>query len=243
MKYLIALISLVFLSSSALGQAFQYRPTAYTQPFVSTINSAAAAQAYLGVPSATNIALLNTNQTWTGTPTFPAAVFLTNGIYERWLMTTNLTFYGNASTNAAYPTNAGDYASLTPIVSFTCPALIGANSALRFRVVLDKTNTTTTTAAIFVYAGPSTNWAGVAESPGTVALGASERYFGPFLRNFGSFTNQIANSTATWLNYAQKPARVVDTSSPFQVYVGLTTTGSAIGIGVRQIVVTELVVP
>lgn len=74
----ILLLILSFIALPAWSQSVQYRPTAYTAPFVSTINSAAAAQTYLGIPSSTNNALLNGTNTFTGTNNFTGTVLITN---------------------------------------------------------------------------------------------------------------------------------------------------------------------
>lgn len=103
MKQLLTLISLAFLSVAASGQIFQYRPTAYTQPFVSTINSSAAAQTYLGLPSSTNLALLNASQVFTGpTNIFGGNVMVTNFANfarTRVIFETNNFFFPNLATN------------------------------------------------------------------------------------------------------------------------------------------------
>lgn len=74
----ILLFILSFIALPAWSQSVQYRPTAYTAPFVSTINSAAAAQTYLGIPSSTNNALLNGTNVFTGTNNFTGTVLITN---------------------------------------------------------------------------------------------------------------------------------------------------------------------
>lgn len=69
LSFLLALVSL-----PAFGQ-FQYRPTAYTGPFVSTITNAADARTYLGISgSSTNNALLNGTNTFTGPNTFSVSI-------------------------------------------------------------------------------------------------------------------------------------------------------------------------
>ena len=211
MKYFLTLISLVFLSAAAFGQAFQYRPTAYTQPFVSTVNSSAAAQAYLGIGSSTNNALLSGTNVFTG-PTnifggnvqvtnfanFPRTrvIFETNNFFFPNLATNGQGFAGGNTTNTL--TNLWlNTASFIPsnVFTITLPPLWATNESVGVLFELEYTN-----------ARPSASY-GLAVSLGTNRVlvanpigstGASYSYHripgsaGTILTLDGSFTNQLA---------------------------------------------------
>lgn len=200
MKSLLTLFAVIICSLTAYGQSAQYRPTPFANGFVQTINSQGTAQTYLGIPSSTNTALLNQSQTWTGTPTFPASFFISNGIREHRLFYTNV-FVANVvyATNATYPatpTNAGDSVHVTVFVDADMPALQSSNSSVYFNLGWSVTNANAERSGALIYCGTNTN-----------CVFFSQSYTGngttvPFLwndsaqrrllfSNFGSWTNQI----------------------------------------------------
>lgn len=77
----------------------------------------------------TNMSLLNANQTFTGTNTFPAASFYpANYIGMRLLWSSPTNIYLPTLSTFANPTNNGNYDNITAIGKITLPALIGTNS-------------------------------------------------------------------------------------------------------------------
>lgn len=148
----ILLLILSFIALPAWSQSVQYRPTAYTAPFVSTINSAAAAQTYLGIPSSTNNALLNGTNTFTGTNTFNGQVntwrmnllWQTNGIYLPTLSGAGSSYNGNCTST---PTNIIVNTPFeTNLFTVTLPALSSTNSRVVFDYVVRRTNSLTSVA-------------------------------------------------------------------------------------------------
>ena len=192
----------------------------------------------------TNLSLLNaTNQVFTGTNTFPAASFYpANMISVRLLVHTNAAFIGNAYTNAAIPTNAGDFALCAPVATIQLPALLGSNSAVRVTVGFNKTNTTTTAATVQCYVGSQTNWIGQPTAINTGVFNYLEggSYQG-LMKNNGSMTNQFFGINASAAIMAGPPAYLVDTSAPWPIYFGLTTVGIALNVSIKYITIEELV--
>ena len=212
----ILLLILSFIALPAWSQSVQYRPTAYTAPFVSTINSAAAAQTYLGIPSSTNNALLNGTNTFTGTNNFTGTVLITNaastisgngagltnisipnnniGIRLLWSSPTNIyipkMYPADGVTTLSF-TNNGLVNMATQWFSFTIPPLLGSNSQLVFSALRQTTNANQFNGNMAIYIGPNTNYIGYFQPFPTSSSLAQNFNFTSVLANCGSFTNQI----------------------------------------------------
>jgi len=169
----------------------------------------------------TNVARLDQSQTWTGTPTFPASVFLTNAIGLRFLGATN-GYFTNIAVGSNL-TNAGDYANCTQVGIIRCPALIGTRSMVYCSLGWDRSNAVASAVQLALFVGSATNSIGYSPFGGTsAARGLSAAT--PIFINAGSFTNQYG-TLFTGFSYGYLP--LVDTSQPWDLYVGLfTTTGS-----------------
>lgn len=146
----------------------------------------------------TNLALLNTNQTYTGTPTFPAAVFSANQIRARHIFVTNLfanVVYATNAASAGFPTNQGESVHATVVLDMSVPALQTTNSIFAFTYSLARTNTQTSGTDLICYAGDSTNC--VYYFPSVLGNGTSSPLitFSDTTRtvfnNYGSLTNQF----------------------------------------------------
>lgn len=239
MKHFLTLISLVFLSAAAFGQTFQYRPTAYTQPFVSTINSSAAAQTYLGLPSPTNTALLDAaNQTFTGTNTFtPEKFFPANGVRYRTLFVTNVfvssVIYATNAATAGSPTNAGENVHATTFIDINLPRLLSTNSTLAFSLGFIRTNAQVDRTGIAVYCGTNTNC--VYWFPSYIGNGTTTPQLfndGGTMRvlfsNYGAFTNQIpASQNSPTYQTNMTGFFLVNTSTNFNLKVAGAAFSSA----------------
>jgi hypothetical protein len=201
----------------------------------------------------TNLALLNTNQTWTGTPTFPAGFYPANGITFRTLYSapTNL-FFGTISTNAttATITNAGNFANCTSLLQVTLPPLLGSNSMVFVSYGAETTNANAANCILTAYAGSGTNFIGdVATAIRTTAAGSTySSQNGPgvwLFANQASFTNQIGNRAAFT---TKAPAEhlfgrtaLTDTSTNWTLYLGLSTTSSHTNLHIATLSVIEFV--
>lgn len=215
---LICLFLLVLCNNRSNAQSFQYRPTAYTQPFVSTVNSAAAARTYLGISA--SIGLGDTN-VWTGTNTFTAANFYpANNIGVRllWSSPTNIFIASMVASTAL--TNNGDYSATTPILSVTIPALMGSNSMLAVAYGASRTNANTTAGLLTYYVGPNTNFFFQSTVFGTT-VGSVIAAPAPILVNAASYTSQFQGGGVVNISSV---TNYVDTSAAFTLYLGAQTT-------------------
>ena len=237
MKQLLTLISLAFLSASASGQTFQYRPTAYTQPFVSTINSSAAAQTYLGVPSPTNTALLSGTNVFTGTNTLNMASLKASGLVSVVLLATNLAWVGNVTGSASTPS---PWSNAAQVATFTMPPVIGNNGFMRFTLSRELINSVAAAVYPVFYGGSGDGFLGAGGATGTSAVTNYPAAQVVFAAN-GSATNQIVNAggaqNATWTTSSS----VVDTSTNWTLKVGLSHSSGAgvtsTNVGLRTLIV------
>jgi hypothetical protein len=192
----------------------------------------------------TNLALLNTSQTWTGTPTFPVAFYRSNGIAWRLLYSspTNINIASAAVAAVGSVTNQGDFVNTTSIATVAVPPLLGTNSYVLASFFIE-TPAQTTSCGLAVYAGPSTNYVG------SVANGisgtAAQRFGGggsytPILYGAGSHTNQLQGAALNQQSI-YGPTNFCDTSATFTLYFGAFTTTSATNINIRHFKLFELV--
>lgn len=242
MKHFLTLISLAFLSAAAFGQTFQYRPTAYTQPFVSTINSSAAAQTYLGLPSPTNTALLNTNQTFTGTNVFGGnvmvtnfanfartmVVFATNNFFFPDLATAGQGLAGGNTTNTSTNIwlNTANYIP-SNIFTITLPPMPYTNGAVSIAYDLEYTNSRPATSFGFVVSAGTNRVQIIAPVSSTGATYPYHRILAlstaTIIQNQGSATSQLAANAGppltSYVSASQSyvPAAYVDTSSAWNM--------------------------
>jgi len=202
----------------------------------------------------TNLALLNTSQTFTGTNTFEAAKFFpANNITFRTLYSapTNL-FFSTINTNAttATITNAGNFANCTSLLSVTLPPLLGSNSLVYVVYGTESTNANSSACTIVAYAGSATNFIGDSlyafrpAAAGSTFVSAN----GPGLwlfANQSSFTNQIGNrasfTTKVPAEHLFGRTAIADTSTDWTLYLGLTTTSSHTNVHVSTLTVLEMV--
>jgi len=156
----------------------------------------------------TNLALLNGTNAFT-----PSAFFPANKIGTRVLFATNL-YVASISTVSSDLTNNGDYANGTTLFTFTSPALLGRHSAIYVDSNVTRSNANAVTARYSVFLGSNTNFCNDVAALSTAAA----RSAGPvkIFENWGSYTNQMQGSSTTLI---LSPTNLVDTSSPFTVYV------------------------
>lgn len=185
----------------------------------------------------TNLALLNTNQTYTGTPTFPAAVFSANGVRYRTLFVTNVfvesVIYATNAATAGSPTNAGENVHATTFIDINLPRLLSTNSSLYFNLGFIRTNAQVDRTGIAVYCGTNTNcvfWSQSFVGNGTTVPqlfndAVSARLL---FSNFGSFTNQLPpNQTSPTYVTNLSGFHLADTSTNFNLKVAGAAFSSA----------------
>ena len=166
----------------------------------------------------TNMSLLNANQTFTGTNTFPAASFYTaNNIGRRLLFTTNI-FIPTIAVVASDKTNNGDYANVTQLFKVTLPALLSSNSMVVLSLVSVRTNANAVAAIASTFVGSATNWLssgayGASTTVGKLISADST----VLLANWISFTNQIQGGSTVLIN---TPTNFVDTSISWDLMLG-----------------------
>jgi len=199
----------------------------------------------------TNVALLNGTNVFTGTNRFEAAKFFpANNVGVRFLAVTNLpvlTFY-DAATNATAPYTNGGFSVCTSVVSISVPACVGSNSSVGVSVVYYKTNATASAPELYAWVG--TNFAARLLSltaGGTVQRftfgGASFNNAGNLFKNFGSFTNQIPGIRDGNDSGVNAPFTILDSSSPWTLNIGLTSTSGATNVAFVRFEVFEFVIP
>jgi len=187
----------------------------------------------------TNMSLLNANQTFTGTNTFPAASFYpANGIYTRVLFSVTTNFVsGTLNTNTyAEITNAGGIINGLKYLDVMLPPLIGSNSTVSIAYTVFRTNAGAQNTVWAFYVGPNTNFLSF-----TSQFGASATYQQTLVgvnvfANYGSYTNQrVYANIASPVAYVPSNAAVggstnlVDTSVSwrFRMDIGATNVSAA----------------
>lgn len=182
-----------------------------------------------------NVALLGaTNQTFTGTNTFPAASFyVANSLGIRVLFTTNLLITSIPAYTATTPTNAGDSSLLTTVFKSSMPSLLSPNSNVGFSLNSERTNANAAAVQVYWYAGTATNFVLGANNNIPAAAGRNNALnAGTIFSNSGSFTNQHQGGGAP-SPYIQGPRNFADTSSPWTLYMALQTGTTATNISLR----------
>ena len=242
MKHILQFVLLLAFTVCAQAQ-FQYRPTAFIAPFVSTINSQAAAQTYLGIGSSTNNALLNTNNVFTGPTNIFAGnlmstgfanfsrtivLFETNNFFFPDLATNGAGFAGGNSTNTSTNIwlNTANYIP-SNIFTITLPAVHYTNAAISIAYDLEYTNSRPASSYGIMVSG-GTNRIQVINP--VSSTGATWPYFRTFvattatlLANQGSTTTQLAANAgppqSAFVTSTQSyiPASYVNTSSPWDM--------------------------
>lgn len=203
---------------------------------------------------ATNLALLNGTNVFTGTNTFDAAQFFpANSISFRHLysITTNAFFPSVAATTIDLVTNNGNYQNLTPWLELDMPPLLTSNSMVSFAFQYERTNVNGFTAFAVFYIGTNTNFVG---NFGQFATTVGRAYGAPpgnvMFENDASFTNQLVATTVFTISPQSDTSvfnhgtNFTDTSIPWKLRVGLyTTTAAYTNLLVRSFTVTETLRP
>jgi len=193
----------------------------------------------------TNMSLLNANQTFTGTNTFPAASFYpANGIGLRLLYASPTNYFlATTAVSAVKLTNNGDYITGTPLWMVTIPALLGVRSRVVYELLPERTNAVSSGAFLYAfYVGANTNY--IYDSTyNNVTTARSVPGQGPgfvMFENDLSMTNQINLGSATFM-YS---SNLVDTSVPWTLYLNCwATTTASTNILFRGLRVWEFVTP
>jgi len=176
----------------------------------------------------TNVALLNGTNVFTGTNTFAAAGFFpANNISRRILWSTNGLFLNSLIVNATTDrTNSGDYSTITQGFKVTVPALLSSNSIVTIYYHAQPTNLNASVATMWLYAGDNTNYINstVAQQAGNYAPTVPAF---TLLKNYSSWTNQAQLNATDAARYNYVPNFKVDTSVPWQFYMGFTTANAA----------------
>jgi hypothetical protein len=181
---------------------------------------------------ATNLSLLNANQTFTGTNTFTAAnLFPANNIGVRLLWSSPTNIYISSVAVGSNKTNNGDFASISYLFRASIPPLMGSNSYIGAILTNPRTNTNSTACTFYLYAGSNTNFVGTSTTPGgATTVGVS--YMNPgngWMTSANSWTNQFqGNVFASPLIGANSgyATNFTDTSSTFTLYFGAATATS-----------------
>lgn len=189
------------------------------------------------------MALLNASQTWTGTPTFPAAFFHSNGIYSRvlWSSPTNVSLptlntNGGASVgNYSAITNNGCFSNLTSVFDLTLPPLLGSNSVVSVVYSNERGSAQGGNTVACYYVGSSTNFIGLNAAFGASPTLAVPNTFGTVLfYNNHSMTNQVI-ARQNFASFAHVPPLVagavgatnfLNTSTNWRMMVGFCATNS-----------------
>lgn len=191
----------------------------------------------------TNMSLLNANQTFTGTNTFPAASFYpANNIGMRLLWSSPTNIYLPSIAVSSALTNNGDFVNTTYIGKATLPALLGLNSSLVLVGHILRTNANTSTASIQAFVGSNTNFVGGNPAVSTTVGIAGLNLATHFLQCANSSTLQIQGSQfVSPLNTTM--TSFTTTSSPFELYLGAMTATSHTNLQLIGLKVYELYAP
>jgi len=230
-----------------------------------TASSVVVTDANKGIISGTttaDLATLSANQTFTGTNTFNAfsinqggdsgwtnlrSFYRSTQIAYRLVLKTNFgaVQFFDANTNATSPSSNGGYAFCKAGYEVTIPPLLGSNSVLSVLMFFYKTNATLSSFTPLLFAGPSTNFA---SSLTTYSTGASDQRFSnpgftttAHLANADSYTLQWTYPVNSNGTLADAPIAVVDTSIPFKLYIGFTSTTGATNVGFYGFQISEQV--
>ncbi len=165
-------------------------------------------------------------------------------IQTRTLLNTNipLTFF-NAATNNPPPISPGGFAQCTPLFQVTLPPALGSNSIFTLTGTFYKTNGTSSSFATLLYAGTATNLVGGATN-GVLTTSATVQKFPTStlatFRNWGGYTTQFGGPGGNDIGL-DAPAALVDTSVPWQAYLGATSLSGATNAGWVGFTLTETV--
>ena len=194
----------------------------------------------------TNMSLLNANQTFTGTNTFPAASFYpANNVARRMLWRTNDIFIASAAVHADDMTNNGDFALATSVFNVLLPPLLGSNSVVVMGYSTTRTNLNSTVAYLGVYAGTNTNWmqstsVGAASSIGNAANAANIVVF----QNNNSFTSQYQAPSVSGVQFnGGSPITIANTAASWNIYGHIYTVTSYTNLFLRSLWFEEIVIP
>ena len=190
----------------------------------------------------TNLSLLNANQTFTGTNTFPAASFYpANNVGMRLLWSSPTNIYIPTVAVSSSLTNNGDFVNSSYVAQATLPALLGSNSTLVMVGHVVRTNANTTAASLQFFLGSNTNFVG-GNVGFAVTIGAASYATSQILQCANSGTVQLqGTSMATPLNTAM--TSFTTTSSPFVLYLGAMTATSHTNLQIIGLKVYELYAP
>ena len=190
----------------------------------------------------TNLSLLNANQTFTGTNTFPAASFYpANNVGMRLLWSSPTNIYIPTVAVSSSLTNNGDFVNSSYVAQATLPALLGSNSTLVMVGHVVRTNANTTAASLQFFLGSNTNFVG-GNFGFAVTIGVASYTTSPILQCANSGTVQLqGTSMATPLNTAM--TSFTTTSSPFVLYLGAMTATSHTNLQIIGLKVYELYAP
>ena len=191
----------------------------------------------------TNMSLLNANQTFTGTNTFPAAgLFKPNFISRRMLFITNNVFISSVITNAVDQTNNGGYANGSAVLIATMPPLLGSNSVVVFGYQVIRTNANTGTTFVEIYCGNQTNWT-ASLTVGANSIGKSlNTGTSTVVKNANSMTNQVLLPSVA-LNQHMVPTNSFDSTASWSVYISAQTASSFTNLWFESIWFEEIVIP
>ena len=230
-----------------------------------TASSVVVTDANKGIVSGTttaDLATLSANQTFTGTNTFNAfsinqggdsgwtnlrSFYRSTQIAYRLVLKTNFgaVQFFDANTNATSPSSNGGYAFCKAGYEVTIPPLLGSNSVLNVTMFFYKTNATLSSFTPLLFAGPSTNFASSLATYSTAA--SDQRFANPgftttyHLVNADSYTLQWTYPVNANSTLADAPIAVVDTSIPFKLYIGFTSTTGATNVGFYGFQIFEIV--
>ena len=193
----------------------------------------------------TNMSLLNANQTFTGTNTFPAASFYpANNIGMRvlWSSPSNIFLSTITANGTANATNNGDYVNTTSISFGTIPPLLSSNSIILMSGTFLRTNANTTAGHVYFYIGPNTNFVGGSASFMGTAVGVTQPIVSAVIASGGSMTNWVQGSTfITPLMIGTNP--FFDGAVSNNIYIGCTTATSFTNASIYGLRLVELYGP
>jgi len=173
----------------------------------------------------TNVALLNTSQTFTGTPTFPPAMLSANNVGLRLLASSPTNIYIDSVATATAATNAGDFSRVSSVLQATIPPLAGSNSSILISYYNVRTNANLTNIVYGVWAGANTNYVG-GVSAGTTSAGVSGVNLIPIIYNANSLTNQVgAGQSIVSIPTYSTPTNLFDSSVTNTIYIGVSIPG------------------
>lgn len=178
----------------------------------------------------TNLAVLNSNNVFTGSNVFSGVASLRSSDQPFTLLFSTNIFVAKVPYVTAAPTNNGDYANTTGLIETLLPAISETNAEVAISYSVNRTNGQPSAGGWAVYLGESTNYIySVNNAFGSGAAVGRAITAHPGIRlfqNYGSTTNQVQQQIGSGGVTLVYPVGLVNTATNWWFRLGFFNTGA-----------------